>query len=36
MSKAIAAGAHTERRGGAGPVKALLGGRTSPADFVSD
>jgi hypothetical protein len=29
--KAIAAGAQTERRGGAGPVRALLGGGASPA-----
>ena len=27
----IAAGAQTERRGGAGPVRDLLGGETSPA-----
>jgi hypothetical protein len=32
--KAIAAGAQTERRGGAGPVSALLGGENSPADFL--
>src|SRR5262245_12961062 len=31
---AIAAGAQTERRGGRGPVRGLLGGRTSPAAFV--
>jgi hypothetical protein len=28
---AIVAGAQTERRGGAGPVRDLLGGETSPA-----
>src|SRR6516165_10347861 len=28
------AGAQTERRGGAGPVRSLLGGKTSPAALV--
>jgi hypothetical protein len=27
-------GAQTERRGDAGPVSGLLGGKASPADFV--
>jgi hypothetical protein len=31
---AIAAGAQTERRGLAGPVRDLLGGETSPAAFI--
>jgi hypothetical protein len=30
---AIASGAQTERRGGAGPVRNLLGGETLPAAF---
>jgi hypothetical protein len=30
----MAAGAQTERRGLAGPVRDLLGGETSPAAFV--
>src|SRR6516165_130292 len=33
--KAIAPGAQTERRGLAGPVRTLLGGEDSPADFVN-
>src|SRR5437867_2902912 len=32
---ASAAGARTERRGGAGPVRDLLGGRTSPAALLT-
>src|SRR5262245_52257059 len=32
--KNIAASAQTERRGGAGPVRGLLGGKASPAAFV--
>jgi hypothetical protein len=31
--KDIAAGAQTERWGGARPVRSLLGGKTSPATF---
>src|SRR5262245_28606819 len=33
--KAIAPGAQAERRGGAGPVRGLLGGSTSPTAFDS-
>jgi hypothetical protein len=32
--KAIASGAQTERRGGAGSVRGIRGGKTSPAAFV--
>src|SRR5262245_36391575 len=32
--KDIVASAQTERRGGAGPVRGLLGGKASPAAFV--
>jgi hypothetical protein len=31
---ATVAGAQTERRGGAGPVRGLLGGKTSPAALL--
>src|SRR5262245_22987932 len=32
--KDVASSAQTERRGGAGPVRGLLGGKASPAAFV--
>jgi hypothetical protein len=34
IKKAIAAGAQTERRGEAGPVRVLLGGGHAPAALV--
>ena len=34
MMTATLSGAQTERRGGAGPVRGLLGGKTSPAALV--
>ncbi|HKB34894.1 MAG TPA: hypothetical protein VKD72_00475 [Gemmataceae bacterium] len=34
VGKDNAVGAQTERRGGAGPVRALLGGENAPAAFV--
>jgi hypothetical protein len=35
MATATYPGAQTERRGGAGPVRGLLGGKTSPAAFFA-
>jgi hypothetical protein len=32
--EAVVPGAQTERRGDAGPVRTLIGGRTAPADFT--
>jgi hypothetical protein len=34
VNKDIGSGAQTKRRGGAGPVRRLLGGKASPAAFV--
>jgi len=34
MATATSPGAQTQRRGGAGPVRGLLGGKTSPAALV--
>jgi len=36
MATAAHPGAQTERRGGAGPVRGLLGGKTSPAAMFQE